>query len=740
MIKQLFLLLNITLFPVSVSSQYYARLDSLKTRLANEKTDTGKVVLNYRIAFELQGNNIEQSFEYAKRAYDEAVRLKFEKGIGNSLIQFGNIEQIKGNYEQSEEYNLQALKILMKINDLAGVAICYNNLGILSHNRNDITKALGYYTKSLEINRRINRKSGEATSLFCIGSVFENQVKYDSALIFYLEGQSISESIGELRLIVHAKVCLANVYFMMENYSKSLEYNKEAIELYEKTGNDLGILKVYNTLGLTEFRRDSLKKALSYYIKALNIAFRVQSRSDIASTTFYIAQVYEDINIPDSSYINYRRAFDLFTEIGNKENSVWSLISMARLNNQRSFYEEAVKQLNTAIAISREINLPGTLTETYKELALTWSYLNDFQRAFSYMNLYTNTKDSLMTVEKQRQILELQTQYETDKKEKENVILRKDQQILQTTRNSLIIGALLLVLIALVIYRSLSIKKRDNRLLAQQKEEITRQKNVVEEQKTSITDSIRYAKRIQSAMLPPEEYININLPESFVLYLPRDIVSGDFYYMRPIDKSRQLVCAADCTGHGVPGAFMSMLGISLLTDIINTNIEGISTGRFTTSDILNEMRNRIKSSLRQTGKEGEARDGMDMSLCIINRDTGFINFSGANNSIYFVDNGSLTELKATRNPIGIYPNEMSFVNHEAILPKGSVLYMFSDGYSDQISSEGAKFLSKNFKILLAGISNLPMDGIKEKLFQTHIEWRKDEEQVDDILVLGIRIG
>jgi serine phosphatase RsbU (regulator of sigma subunit) len=722
-----------------VTGQHNHRLDSLKTRLAEEKTDTGKVVLNYRISYELQFSDIEQSEVYAKKAYDEAVSLKFEKGIGNALIQSGNIKQIKGNWNEAAEDFQRALKILTKVKDVPGTAIAYNNLGIISHNRNDLPTALTYYRKALEINRSINRKSGEATSLYCIGTVMENQVKYDSALTYYLEGQEISESIGDIRLIAHAKTCLANVYLMMENIPKSLDYYKEAIVLYKRSGNDQGLLKIYNTLGMIEGQRDSLKKAISFYIEALAIGYRLQSRNDIANTFQYIAGVYEKLDNTDSSYVNYRRAYEIYNAIEDRENSVFSLISMARINNYRKNHHAAKTQLLEAIKVAREIGSMMAIEEAYQEIAMTYSYLNDFQLAFSYLNRYTDTKDSLMTVEKQKQILELQTQYETEKKEKENEILRKDQQILQTTRNSLVIGALLLILIALVILRSLSIKKKDNRLLQKQKEEIARQKDVVEEQKKSITDSIHYAKRIQSAMLPPQEFVTQSLPESFILYLPRDIVSGDFYWMKQVSETNLIVCAADCTGHGVPGAFMSMLGMSLLNDIINTNHDRLTKNELTPADILNELRSRIKSSLRQTGREGEARDGMDMSLCFMDRSTGKLAYAGANNSVYFVADGVLSELKATRNPIGIYLNELSFANNEAMLPKGSVLYMFSDGFSDQIGHTGGKFLSKNFKLLLSRISHLPVNEIKEKLHQTHLEWRKEEEQVDDILVIGIRI-
>jgi serine phosphatase RsbU (regulator of sigma subunit) len=737
--KSIPLTIIFNLLIIACYGQSLNKLDSLKIRLSEEKSDTGKVILYYRIAYELQFAEPEQAQEYAQKAFETAEKIKYTKGIGNSLIQLGNLEQIKGNNIKAEEFNLKALDILTKINDLPGIAICYNNLGILTQNANNNSKAIEYYSKALNINSKIGRKSGEASSLFCIGTVYENQAKYDSALFYYQKAQSISESIADIRLMAIGKTSLANVYFMMENYRKSLEYYEEAIILFEKSGNNWGLLKVYTSLGQTAERLDTASLAIWFYHQALKISNEIQSPNDQAGSYFSIARLFENNGNFDSARYNYEKSYSLFTITDNKENSALSLIALARLENYRHNYYGAKTLLNEALKTAREIQSPSALTEAYREMAMTFSGLKDFRSAFSSLNRYSEIKDSLMTVEKQGQIIEMQTQFETEKKEKENEILRKDQKILQTSRNSLVIGAFLLLTIAVLISRSLSIKKRDNRLLRQQKEEIKRQKEIVEVQKTSITDSIRYAKRIQSAMLPPEELLKQTLPESFVLYLPRDIVSGDFYLLRNLNENRMLVCVADCTGHGVPGAFMSMLGMSLINDIINSYEDQIITDNYTPADILNELRERIKRSLRQTGKEGEARDGMDLSLCIIEKDTRKLRYSGANNSVYIVNNETLTELKATRNPIGIYLNEISFTTQTVEITPGSLLYMFSDGYSDQIGSGGRKFLSKNFKILLTGISHLPMEEIKETLNKTHLGWRKDEEQVDDILVAGFRI-
>jgi serine phosphatase RsbU (regulator of sigma subunit) len=724
---------------ITLYGQNLNKLDSLKVKLTQEKSDTGKIVLLYRISYELQFSDLALSEKYANDALDESERIHFRKGTGNSLIQLGNIRQQKGENIKAEEYYLKALEILREADDLEGIAICYNNMGIISHNKNDLPGALRYYRKSVEINRKTGKIRVEASSLYGIGTIYENQEKYDSALYYYFQAISLSESAGDNRLLAYGKMSLANVYFAMENYAQSLRYNEEAIVLLEKSENYFGLLKVYSALGQTAELLDTSSLAIWFYNQALKISEYVSSPSDQAVVYYSIARLKENTRDLDSARFNYEKSHLLFKNSGNRENEALSLIALARIQNYLYDFNTAKVLLTEALAIGEETQYPSVITSGYREMAMTYSGLKEFKKAFSYINKYSLLKDSLLTSEKQKQILELQTRFETEKKEKENIILRQGKKILQSARNFLIIGALLLILLAIVIYRSLTIKKRDNRILQQQKEEIKRQKEIVEQQKTSITDSIRYAKRIQSAMLPPQELVDQNIPDSFILYLPRDIVSGDFYWIRQLSESVILVCAADCTGHGVPGAFMSMLGMSLINDIVNLNEDQLITGEYTPADILNELRERIKKSLRQTGKEGEARDGMDISLCLIDKESRKIIYSGANNPVYIVSKEELTELKATRNPIGIYLSEKSFTNQVIEAAGGSVLYMFSDGYSDQIGSDGGKFLSKNFKQLLTKISDRPMSEIKETLHKTHTDWRKEEEQVDDILVAGIRI-
>jgi serine phosphatase RsbU (regulator of sigma subunit)/ligand-binding sensor domain-containing protein len=295
--------------------------------------------------------------------------------------------------------------------------------------------------------------------------------------------------------------------------------------------------------------------------------------------------------------------------------------------------------------------------------------------------------------------------------------------------------------------KNIKLEQQNEEILAQrdeielQRDKVMLQKEQIEDQNKNITDSILYASKIQEAILPPEEILNELLPEYFILYRPRDIVSGDFYWTNKKDNKTILV-AADCTGHGVPGAFMSMLGITYLNEITNKH-EVLSA-----SQILDELRTSVKRALRQTGKENEAKDGMDMALCVIDLQNMTMQYAGAYNSLILIRNNEMLKFEADRMPIGIYPKEKPrFTNYEIKLQKNDIFYLHSDGYIDQFGGKsGSKLMLKRFKDLLFENHKKPMDEQKIALNDYLDFWQsftnhKGEtyKQLDDILVIGIKI-
>ena len=272
-----------------------------------------------------------------------------------------------------------------------------------------------------------------------------------------------------------------------------------------------------------------------------------------------------------------------------------------------------------------------------------------------------------------------------------------------------------------------------------QRDEVIVQKEEIEHQKKEITDSIHYAQRIQQAVLPLQNELQEAVSDFFIFFKPRDIVSGDFYWINQIDNNI-IIAVADCTGHGVPGAFMSMLGISYLNELVTSdNFE--NAGK-----TLDLMREKVKTSLRQTGKKAEQKDGMDIVLIAINIETKMLQYAGANNPLVLVRNNELSVIKPDRMPIGIHGREKPFTNNEVQLQKDDVIYAYSDGFQDQFGGEkGRKFLSKRFKNLLFDIHKNTLPEQHEILEKTLSQWQNPEtsqnhyEQVDDILIVGIKI-
>lgn len=371
----------------------------------------------------------------------------------------------------------------------------------------------------------------------------------------------------------------------------------------------------------------------------------------------------------------------------------------------------------------------------------------------------TTIKEQAARVNEQQATLNKQ---EENIKEREAVITRQTSQISQQEARIIsqleeiekkklaiyFISLALILVIGLVyfVYVNYRNKKKaniileeKNRLITEQKEEIRQQRDLAElqrdqiaYQKKHITDSIEYAKRIQRAILPSLELFSEKL-DHFVLYKPRDIVSGDFYWVDEVD-GKQVIITADCTGHGVPGAFMSMLGVSLLNEIVNN--KGIHRPDL----ILNELRANIISSLKQYEGQSDVKDGMDMTVCTISSDRKKLEFAGANNPLFLVRNGEIIQYKPDKMPVAIYDNLEAFSLQTIELEKGDTFYTFSDGYADQFGGPSQKkFLIKNFREVILQIQNLNMYDQAVKLNEVFESWRSEVDQVDDVTVIGVRV-
>ncbi len=560
---------------------------------------------------------------------------------------------------------------------------------------------------------------------------------------------------------------------------KSLKYGNQAFDIAEQLKNKNMQANALNMIGTAYYKQGKYKSAIKYYEKELGIREKLGHRVSKAKILYNIGSVYEANNKEKKALTEYKKALKTAKSIKYPYLAYKCYESIIQINASQSDYKEAFLNLQeynsyrgaTNITFERrKIDILETKFEEGKKvLEEKESQLNLVD---STLTLVKSEKETLVkdTASKGQAIsgLTLQTKKQKLTIEEQKLEVKRQRQWLITFAAFFTV----IFIFSILLYKLYTAKKKANHLLAiqnaeiiekneeisvqseelmirnseiqEQKEEIEAQaeelviqRDIALKSKEEIIDSINYAKRIQKAIFPSEKYANEILPEYFILLKPRDIVSGDFYWIKKI-KNFTVIAVADCTGHGVPGAFMSMLGTSFLNDIVSPR------SLDNAGEILERLRNKVKKSLGQKGKDSESKDGMDIALYIINTETLELQYSGAYNPLYMIrekPEAELETIKADRQPIGVHPIEKEFTNHKIQLQKGDCLYTFSDGYADQFGGKhGQKFKSKNFKEILLANYQKPMSEQKQVLNNKIKDWMgQDYEQIDDIIVLGVRI-
>jgi len=641
-----------------------------------------------------QGNNAE-ALEYFERTNEILQQIGDKQSISSSYINIGIVLQNQGNYPKAIENYEKALALFEEFGDIDGTARCLNNIGLIYQNQGNYPQALENIQNSLKIYEETGNKRGISSSLMNIGGIYETQDNPTKALEYFQSSFAIFEEMGDKRGISNCLIRIGNAYKLQGSYPEALEYFQNALVIKEELGDKYGISSCLNNMGnIHEIQGDHLQ-ALSYYQNSLGIKEELEDKAGICL---------------------------LYTDIG-------------KVYLKTQDYSKALYFSNKGLQIADELKLLHAQERIYKLLSDVYFATKNYKRAYDNHVLYIALYDSVFNEKEIAKFtgLEYQYMYEKEKQarelqqQKKDAIQAEEAKQQQLVRNSLIIGFILMAMLLFAIQRSYLQNKRAHRILAEQKQEI-------EIQNSKITDSIEYAKRIQNAVFPPEEKRNSLLADHFILHKPCDIVSGDFYWMVK-KENRVYVAVADCTGHGVPGAFMSMLGVALLCEIVNKRYAVYAHG------VLNQLRSRVINSLHQTGKKDEARDGMEMALCIIDFDQRNLQFAGAFRPLYIVRNHKLVELKADRMPIGIYEGRRrTFTSQEVQLDSEDCIYLSTDGYADQIGGPKRRsFKSKYLKELLLKIHDKDMKEQKSILDTTIEEWRGEVEQIDDILLLGIKV-
>ncbi len=588
---------------------------------------------------------------------------------------------------QALEYTRAALDIADSIGYDRGIAYAMNNLGVIQNRIGNLDKALEYFFNSMRLHQAIDNQDGLAATLNNIGTVYSAKKDHQKALEYFLDAYRIVEDLGDTTRLIGSLNNIGNVHLAEHEDDLAKEYYLASLKLYNNVQNKYQVFDPHTNVGNTYFRNGHYDSALYFYNKSLLIEQANENKVGEAQALHHIGVTYE----------------------------------------QLGRHNTAVNYLVDALQLAQTVNAKPLLMDIYKSLSDTYFNQRNWLLAKDYLLLHGMVKDSIYNEESNRRISQLGRTFEMEQQEQQIELLRKESEIqqlqLKNNRNSIlaiVLGATVLFCLVVFYYLKNQSNQKTRALLAAKNKEIT--------------ESIHYAQSVQSAILD-EEAIKKSFPESFILYKPKDIVSGDFYWHAKLNGS-DILASVDCTGHGVAGAFMTVIGNSLLNQIVVEEKES------TPASILEKLDNKLRQTLKDKQVD-ISNHGMDIAICKIDNSHKKLTFAGARSDLYFIRNGSINEVKGDRHTIGENLNDDSkeFQQQEICFQSNDIYYLSSDGFADQFGERSnKKFMKRKFKELLASIHHHNLNNQQQLLEKELEQWRGKLEQTDDILVMGIRLS
>ena len=649
-------------------------IDSLKSIYVNSKNDLDKANALVRLSYFYLYVNTDSSLYYCELTKQLSEKINYQEGIANSEINTGNIYNLKGSYAIAMQHFLKAIEIGEKNNLKQTLVWGYANIGLIYLYQRKFKQAEEFTNKSLDKALELQDHESIANSYNNLGEIYNYQKIYNDALKYYIK-----------------------------SYKYNLEHNG------------------------------------SFSFKAMNL--------------LNIGDVYLKTQQYDSSKVYFQKAKEIATTIEDTRSISICLYGLAVIDTTNHCIQDGYDKALLSLKLAQKINSIEEIRNSSKLLYELAKRRHDPVSALNFFEIASNANNTIYNLEKAKEIVELQAEFDINQKNKEielqNEKLKKQKVFLFSS----ILVMVLLILLVFLLYFYQRKTKRINMLLTKQndeilhknkvitaqmdeieaqRDEIIKQKTIIEFKNKNLTDSINYAQKIQGVLLSKSMIIPKPINDIFFYYQPKDIVSGDFYYLKELDDFIVLA-VADCTGHGVPGAFMSMLGMTLLNEIF------LHSKPSNAAVVLEELRQKVKIALNQTVFKTETKDGMDIALCMIDKNSDQIQYAGAYHPLILIRNGELIEHKATRNPVGVHIKEFPFENNIIKYQSNDIFYAFSDGFSDQVGGlSKQKFRLAEFKNLLVQIHQLPMSEQQNQLQNRLVAWKMDIDQTDDILVVGFK--
>lgn len=564
-----------------------------------------------------------------------------------------------------------------------------------------------------------------------IASIHLEKGEYSEALSYYIEAEKQYKLVGNQKQVLAVNLNVGLVYQYQNLLDKALTQFEAVLESAKSNNYTEIIANSFNSIGSVYYAKGDKLKALDAFKESLEINKSTNNLQRIMEGLNNVAIIYQEIGQYSEALENFHLYLKFSKQTDDMRSQVIAYHNIAMVHMEEKNIFNAIQYLDSSIVVANNIKDFENLIEIYDTYTKLFKDSKNYEKAFETFQLKAAAQDSLLKQTRDKQFIEMSTKYDTEKKEAENKILKATSETQKAINTAITIGLILVAALAFFIFRGYNEKKKANTLLAEQNTEIKEQKSIIEEKQKEILDSITYAKRLQEAILPPVSHIKKHLPDSFIYYKPKDIVAGDFYWMEHKDNIT-FIAAADCTGHGVPGAMVS---------VVCSNALNRAVLEFNLTDpgqILDKTRELVSETYAKS--DSDVKDGMDISLCAINKTNNIIKWAGANNPLWYTNNHHINEITANKQPIGKVDIPVPFTTHQIQLSKGDSIFLFTDGLPDQFGGpKGKKFKYKQFQELL--ISNLSSDSEKfaKNIDTTFTNWKGNLEQVDDVCVIGIRI-
>ena len=573
-----------------------------------------------------------------------------------------------------------------------GQAYACLNLAVGHFLRSDNKEALELFSDSMGFFDTHQEEPGYPAVLAYIGNIYESFGDYETALDYCHRALKAASENGHQELIGEVQSVLGLIYSRLSDYDRALKAYTESLRIREEMEDRMAAASSLNRITRIHTLKKQYEEALDFYSQSLKIREQMDQKGVLAWTYLGMASTYEEVADYKSAKIFYEKILEDRDQCLDDRCRLQATLGLGRTLNKMQSCREALSCFKQALDLADRLEAKPLQVESHYALADYYESTGEFEKALHHYKEYRSIREKVLNDETRNRLKNQQIAFAVEKSEKEKEIYQ---------------------------LRNVELKSAYDEIHRKNRE---------------IIDSINYASRIQGALLPQNENLSRVFPDHFILFLPRDVVSGDFYWAAEIE-SKIVFAAVDCTGHGVPGALMSMLGISFLNELV------VERRQTHPGEILNSLRGEVIKALKQSGKEDEQKDGMDIALCTYETESGSLQYAGAYNPLYLVRKGNLEEYKADKMPVSYYHGiDDTFRTHTIQLRKGDAIYLFSDGYADQFGGpDRKKFKYKALKEMLEQIHGEPMHRQKTILNERFFSWKGDGEQIDDVVMIGIRI-